>query len=80
MRIGCRSMKIKVGTEKPADPARVALVRAGGRGPSVELMVDANGANTVPEALGWAERFRDLGVDLLRGARFLARTLLASRT
>lgn len=62
MRIGCRSMKIKVGTEKPADPARVALVREEA-GPNVELMVDGNGAYTVPEALWWAERFRDLGVD-----------------
>lgn len=60
-RAGCRSMKIKVGSDKPADPSRIDTVREAA-GPDVELMVDGNGAYTVPEALLWAERFRDHGV------------------
>jgi L-alanine-DL-glutamate epimerase-like enolase superfamily enzyme len=59
---GCRSMKIKVGTDKQSDPARVQLMLQEA-GPEVELMVDGNGAYTVPEALLWGERFRDQGVD-----------------
>ncbi|MHB1538882.1 MAG: enolase C-terminal domain-like protein [Solirubrobacteraceae bacterium] len=58
---GCRSIKLKVGREKERDPARVQVAReAAGR--HVELMVDGNGAYTAPEALRWAERFRELGV------------------
>ena len=58
---GLRSMKIKVGRDKLADPGRVDLVRSVA-GPEVELMVDGNGAYTPPEALLWAEAFRDQGV------------------
>jgi L-alanine-DL-glutamate epimerase-like enolase superfamily enzyme len=58
---GCRSMKIKVGRDKLADPGRVELVREIA-GPEVELMVDGNGAYTPPEALLWGQTFRDQGV------------------
>jgi L-alanine-DL-glutamate epimerase-like enolase superfamily enzyme len=58
---GFRSMKIKVGREKLADPARVELVQSVA-GPAVEVMVDGNGAYTQQEALLWAECFRDQGV------------------
>jgi L-alanine-DL-glutamate epimerase-like enolase superfamily enzyme len=58
---GMRSIKIKVGRDKPADPARVDLVRSIA-GPEVELMVDGNGAYTPAEALLWAECFRNQGV------------------
>ncbi len=61
-RTGCHSIKIKVGTDKLGDPARVDVVRDAA-GPEVELMVDGNGAYTVPEALVWGERFREQGVD-----------------
>jgi L-alanine-DL-glutamate epimerase-like enolase superfamily enzyme len=58
---GFNSMKIKVGRDKLADPARVELVQSVA-GPDVEVMVDGNGAYTQQEALLWAERFRDQGV------------------
>jgi L-alanine-DL-glutamate epimerase-like enolase superfamily enzyme len=58
---GFRSMKIKVGRDKLADPARVELVQSVA-GPNVEVMVDGNGAYTQQEALLWGERFRDQGV------------------
>jgi L-alanine-DL-glutamate epimerase-like enolase superfamily enzyme len=58
---GLRSVKIKVGTDKPADPGRGATVRAV-TGPNVELMVDGNGAYTPQEALLWARRFSEQGV------------------
>jgi L-alanine-DL-glutamate epimerase-like enolase superfamily enzyme len=58
---GFRSMKIKVGRDKPSDPARVDIVREVA-GPDAELMVDGNGAYTPQEALPWAGRFRDRGV------------------
>jgi L-alanine-DL-glutamate epimerase-like enolase superfamily enzyme len=56
-----RSMKIKVGRDKLADPARVELVQSVA-GPDVEVMVDGNGAYTEQEALLWADCFRDQGV------------------
>jgi L-alanine-DL-glutamate epimerase-like enolase superfamily enzyme len=62
IRAGCRSMKIKVGSDKLADPSRIDVVRVEA-GPDAELMVDGNGAYTVPEALLWGECFRDQGVD-----------------
>jgi L-alanine-DL-glutamate epimerase-like enolase superfamily enzyme len=58
---GFRSMKIKVGRDKLADPARVELVQSVA-GPHVEVMVDGNGAYSPQEALLWAECFRDQGV------------------
>jgi L-alanine-DL-glutamate epimerase-like enolase superfamily enzyme len=54
-------MKIKVGRDKLADPARVELVQSVA-GPHVEVMVDGNGAYTQQEALLWGECFRDQGV------------------
>jgi L-alanine-DL-glutamate epimerase-like enolase superfamily enzyme len=55
-------MKIKVGRDKPADLARLDVVRSVA-GPNVELMVDGNGAYTPQEALLWAERFKEQGVN-----------------
>jgi L-alanine-DL-glutamate epimerase-like enolase superfamily enzyme len=54
-------MKIKVGRDKLADPARVDVVREVA-GPETELMVDGNGAYTASEALLWAECFAEQGV------------------
>ena len=59
--IGLNRTKIKVGRDKRSDIDRVELVRSVG-GPSVELMVDGNGAYTPSEALLWADRFSELGV------------------
>ena len=61
---GFRSVKIKVGRDKPADPGRVEVVRSAA-GADIELMVDANGAYTPADALLWADRFRDQGVTYL---------------
>jgi L-alanine-DL-glutamate epimerase-like enolase superfamily enzyme len=58
---GIRSMKIKVGRDPNADPARVCIARET-IGPNAELMVDANGAYTAPQALGLAERFAEQDV------------------
>jgi L-alanine-DL-glutamate epimerase-like enolase superfamily enzyme len=61
---GIPRVKIKVGREPAADPARVeAARRAIGTAP--ELMVDANGAYERKQALWWAERFRDWDVSYL---------------
>jgi L-alanine-DL-glutamate epimerase-like enolase superfamily enzyme len=57
---GCDSVKIKVGRAED-DDRRVQLVRSIA-GPDVEIMVDANGANQPPDAMRWAERYRELGV------------------
>src|SRR3954467_7017072 len=61
---GIRSVKIKVGRDPEADPARVAMAREA-IGPNAELMVDANGAYTLPQALGLAERFAEQNVSWL---------------
>jgi L-alanine-DL-glutamate epimerase-like enolase superfamily enzyme len=62
MEAGFRSVKIKVGRDADADPDRVALVRSV-VGPDVDLMVDANGANSVPQAVEWAHRYsQEFGV------------------
>jgi L-alanine-DL-glutamate epimerase-like enolase superfamily enzyme len=58
---GFRSIKIKVGRDAKADPARVSFVKEIA-GPEVEVMVDANGANNAQEAVGWAQRYAGLGV------------------
>ena len=58
---GFRSVKIKVGRDKQADPERVKLVRSV-VGHDVDLMVDGNGAYVPAEALEWAARFREQGV------------------
>jgi L-alanine-DL-glutamate epimerase-like enolase superfamily enzyme len=61
---GIRSVKMKVGREPELDPARVAAARDE-IGPNAELMVDANGAYSVPQALGLAERFAEERVSWL---------------
>ncbi|MGA9857329.1 MAG: enolase C-terminal domain-like protein [Solirubrobacteraceae bacterium] len=58
---GFRCVKIKVGRDSKADLDRVAQVRDVA-GADVEIMVDANGANTPPDAAWWAQRYRELGV------------------
>jgi L-alanine-DL-glutamate epimerase-like enolase superfamily enzyme len=59
--LGLRSVKIKVGRDKSADPKRLDVVRSE-IGPHVELMVEGNGAYAPADALLWAERFRAHGV------------------
>jgi L-alanine-DL-glutamate epimerase-like enolase superfamily enzyme len=54
-------VKIKVGREPERDPHRLELVRAAA-GDHVELLVDANGAFTTAQALGWAQRYAEYGV------------------
>jgi L-alanine-DL-glutamate epimerase-like enolase superfamily enzyme len=61
---GIRSVKIKVGRDPASDPARAAMAREA-VGPNVELMLDANGAYTLPQALGLAERFAEQDVTWL---------------
>jgi L-alanine-DL-glutamate epimerase-like enolase superfamily enzyme len=61
---GIRSVKMKVGRDPEADPARVAAARDE-IGPNAELMVDANGAYSLPQALGLAERFAEQQVNWL---------------
>jgi L-alanine-DL-glutamate epimerase-like enolase superfamily enzyme len=54
-REGCRSVKMKIGTEPDRDPHRVRVAkRAIG---DAELFVDANGAFSAKQALAFAERF-----------------------
>lgn len=61
---GIPRVKMKVGRHPDEDPDRVVHVReALGDGP--ELMVDANGAYTVQEALAQADAFADAGVTWL---------------
>lgn len=54
-------VKMKVGRDPGRDEARVAWAREA-IGPNVQLMVDANGAYQVKEALAWARRFADAGI------------------
>jgi L-alanine-DL-glutamate epimerase-like enolase superfamily enzyme len=61
---GIGSVKMKVGREPEADPGRVAAARDE-IGPNAELMVDANGAYALPQALGLAERFAEHQVSWL---------------
>jgi L-alanine-DL-glutamate epimerase-like enolase superfamily enzyme len=58
---GCESVKIKVGRDFEQDLERVRLVRESA-GPQRDVMVDANGANSVRGALLAAERYAELGV------------------
>jgi L-alanine-DL-glutamate epimerase-like enolase superfamily enzyme len=53
---GIPRVKIKVGREPERDPARLDAAREA-IGDDVELYVDANGAFTPKDALGWAERY-----------------------
>jgi L-alanine-DL-glutamate epimerase-like enolase superfamily enzyme len=61
---GIPRVKIKVGRDPAADPARLDAARAA-VGPDTELMVDANGAYDRKQALRWAERFREWDVSYL---------------
>lgn len=54
---GLAAVKMKIGTDPKADPARVHAAREA-IGPDVALYVDANGAYTRKQALALAERFR----------------------
>jgi L-alanine-DL-glutamate epimerase-like enolase superfamily enzyme len=75
---GIDRVKMKIGRDPAADEHRVAVARQA-IGPDVELMVDANGAWTVPQALAavsaWRERHEITWVeepvssDDLRGLR-----------
>jgi len=58
---GLRAVKMKVGRDPSADPARVARARRA-IGDQVELFVDANGAYSRAQALGMAEAFAESGV------------------
>ncbi|MBB4662384.1 enolase C-terminal domain-like protein [Conexibacter arvalis] len=53
---GFPRVKVKVGRDKRADPARLDVVRDE-IGDAVELLVDGNGAYLPHEAVGWARRF-----------------------
>ncbi len=57
-------VKIKVAREPERDPERLRVTREA-IGDGVELLVDANGAFTRKQALGWAERYREWGVTYL---------------
>jgi L-alanine-DL-glutamate epimerase-like enolase superfamily enzyme len=58
---GLARVKMKVGRIPSADPIRIRAAR-GAVGDGVELMVDANGAYSRKQALGWAELFGDYDV------------------
>lgn len=58
---GFRSVKMKVGADPEADPARVRSARQA-LGDEVELFVDGNGAYDRKQALALAETFVDCGV------------------
>jgi L-alanine-DL-glutamate epimerase-like enolase superfamily enzyme len=53
---GIPRVKMKLGREPEHDPARLDAARAA-IGDNTELFVDANGAFSRKEALGWAERY-----------------------
>ena len=57
---GCRYVKMKVGSDPDRDLERAQAARAAIDG--AELFVDANGAYTCKQALGFAERYAALGV------------------
>ena len=58
---GIPRVKIKVGRRPEEDLHRLEVARSA-IGDSVELYVDANGAFSAKQALGWARRYRDFGV------------------
>ncbi|MGH3319092.1 MAG: enolase C-terminal domain-like protein [Streptosporangiaceae bacterium] len=58
---GIPRVKIKIGREPGEDPARLRASRKA-IGDDVALFVDANGAFTRKEALGWADRYADFDV------------------
>jgi L-alanine-DL-glutamate epimerase-like enolase superfamily enzyme len=53
---GIPRVKMKLGRDPETDPSRLDAARQA-VGDDVELYVDANGAFTAKEALGWAERY-----------------------
>jgi L-alanine-DL-glutamate epimerase-like enolase superfamily enzyme len=55
---GLKRVKMKVGRDPAADPERVRAAR-GAIGDQVQLYVDANGAYTRKQALGFAEKFAE---------------------
>lgn len=55
---GIPRVKMKVGSDPPADPRRVAAARAA-IGASAELFVDANGAYSAQQAIGLAQHFAE---------------------
>ena len=59
--MGIPRVKIKVGREPERDPHRLRVARDA-IGADTALFVDANGAFTPHEALGWARRYLDFGV------------------
>ena len=58
---GLTSVKIKVGRRPEEDEHRLRVAREA-VGDGIDLFVDANGAYTRKQALGWAHRFADHGV------------------
>jgi L-alanine-DL-glutamate epimerase-like enolase superfamily enzyme len=59
---GIPRVKMKVGRHPEDDVARVQVARDA-IGDDAGLMVDANGAYTVQQALRWSDAFADVGVD-----------------
>ncbi len=58
---GIRAVKMKIGTHPDQDLDRVRAAR-GTIGPQTELFVDANGAYSCKQALGFAEKFAEVDV------------------
>ena len=64
---GIPRVKMKTGGEPCRDQQRLRVARSA-IGDDVELFVDANGAFTRSEAVGWADRLRAVRGPLVRGA------------
>lgn len=60
-REGFANVKMKIGTNPAADPARVRVAREA-IGPDCNLFVDANGAYTATQAIELAQQFSEQGV------------------
>lgn len=58
---GLAAVKMKVGRDPERDSGRLDAARDA-IGPDLDLMVDANGAFGVSEAIGWADRYTAWGV------------------
>lgn len=65
---GLPRVKMKVGRDPAADPARVRAAREA-IGKEAQLFVDANGAYTVPQAVALAHEFAEAGVSWLEEPR-----------
>jgi L-alanine-DL-glutamate epimerase-like enolase superfamily enzyme len=59
-RDGCRAVKMKIGTDPDRDPHRVSVAKAAIG--DADLFVDANGAFSPKQALGFARRFSEQDV------------------